>query len=224
MKSQRVTRVRPTDRGKGYLFLLATLPAILLFLALQLTAQEGESEEVPTVTHKVRIATSLGVVAMELYGEDAPKAVENFITLCDSGFYDGLLFHRIYPGFLVQAGCPKTRDSASRREWGKGGASAYGAPFSDELDPRTPSFRRGYRRGVVAMANSGPNTNMSQFFILVGDASDWLPATYTIFGYVPDMTVVDSIASTPLTDVTDQGGRPATPIRILSTFVSLPGE
>lgn len=220
MNSQRTT----ADRRRFSRLLLLALLLSLSFVILQLSAQGGDESEEPTVTHKVRLATSLGVIAMELYGEDAPKAVSNFVALCDSGFYDRLLFHRVYPGLLIQAGCPKTRDSSRKGEWGSGGASTYGAPFADELDPRTPSFRRGYRRGVVAMANSGPNTNLSQFFILVEDASNWLPANYTIFGYVSDMTTVDSIAKTPLTDITDQGGRPVSPIRILSTFVSRPGE
>lgn len=209
------------------LLLFSLLPILLLSLyALDLSAEDETGDEIldPVVTHTVRMSTTHGVIEMELYGEDAPRTVKNFAALCDTGFYNGILFHRVHPGFLIQAGCPKTRDPLKRKEWGSGGESVYGGPFADELDPLTPSFKRGYRRGVVAMANSGPNTNRSQFFILLGDVHDWMPPDYTIFGYIPDMTTVDSIASVELVDLCDLGGTPASPVRILSTLVFTAGE
>ena len=198
---------------------------LLMSTALPLSAQEGDSvgtgQPVPVVTHIATLVTTLGIIEIELYGEDSPKTVKNFVGLCDSGFYDGLLVHRVHPGFLIQTGCPKTRDTALRDTWGTGGESIWGAPFASELDPRTPSAILGYRRGAVAMANSGPNTNTSQFFILLSDVDEWMPPNYTIFGYVPDMATVDAIGQTDLVDVGSMGGRPALPILIESATAAV---
>lgn len=203
--------------GPGTPWVPLFLPILCLLATVgPLSAQEdtGDRQPVPVATHIATLVTTFGEIEIELYGEDAPKTVKNFVGLCDSGFYDGLLFHRVHPGFLVQSGCPKTRDTALRSEWGTGGESIWGAPFASEIDPRTPSARLGYRRGAVAMANNGPNTNTSQFFILLSDVDEWMPPTYTIFGYVPDMAVVDAIGETDLVDVGTMGGRPALPILI----------
>ena len=192
----------------------------LVPLSAQSPQDTAEVQPVPVATHIATLVTTFGEIEIELYGEDAPKTVKNFVGLCDSGFYDGLLFHRVHPGFLIQSGCPKTRDTALRSEWGTGGTSIWGAPFASEIDPRTPSALLGYRRGAVAMANNGPNTNTSQFFILLSDVDEWMPPTYTIFGYVPDMTVVDAIGETDLVDVGTMGGRPALPILIETATAS----
>ncbi len=121
------------------------------------------------------IKTEKGDIALELYSNDAPKTVMNFATLAKNGYYDNLTFHRVEPGFVIQGGDPNGN--------GTGGASIYGAKFEDELNPSTASYKAGYKEGVLAMANSGPNTNGSQFFIMLKD-NETLPKNYTIFGRV----------------------------------------
>lgn len=127
-----------------------------------------------------------GTIKIQLYDQDAPKTVENFLKLTNSGFYDCLTFHRVAKGFVVQTGDPKGD--------GTGGQSAFGGEFADELNAKTPSYKAGYTEGVVAMANRGPNTNTSQFFITLADVSANLPKNYTIFGkVVAGMDVVQKI-------------------------------
>lgn len=123
----------------------------------------------------VLILTNKGDITLELYPNDAPKTVRNFTELARRGYYNGLTFHRVEPGFVVQGGDPKGD--------GTGGESIYGPTFEDELNPKAASYQNGYRQGVVAMANRGPNTNGSQFFILLADHPE-LPKNYTIFGRV----------------------------------------
>ena len=149
------------------------------------------------------IDTDKGAVAIELLATDAPKAVENFRLLAEHGYYDGLTFHRIVKGFMIQGGDP-TGD-------GTGGESAWGGTFADEINPDSALYRDGYRRGLLAMANSGPNTNGSQFFILQRDYP--LPPSYVIFGRVTTgMDVVDALADTPTTRGADGGmSQPTTP-------------
>jgi len=133
---------------------------------------------------KATITTAKGVIEIELYPADAPKTVTNFATLSKRGYYNNLTFHRVEPGFVIQGGDPNGN--------GTGGTSIYGAKFEDELNPNTPSYKAGYAEGVVAMANAGPNTNGSQFFIML--ANNPLPHAYTIFGKVTKgMDVVKSI-------------------------------
>ena len=149
------------------------------------------------------IDTDKGPIEIEFFATDAPKAVENFRLLAEHGYYDGLTFHRIVRGFMIQGGDP-TGD-------GTGGQSAWGDPFEDEINPDSSLYRGGYRRGLVAMANSGPNTNGSQFFILHQDYR--LPPLYVIFAHVTKgMEVVDALASTPTTMGADGGmSQPLTP-------------
>lgn len=131
-----------------------------------------------------------GDIKVELYDKDAPKTVENFLRLSKSGYYDCLTFHRIAKGFVIQGGDPTGT--------GTGGQSAFGEDFEDELDPNTPSAKEGYKHGVLAMANRGPNTNSSQFFIMLAD--NQLPHNYTIFGkVVSGLDVVDKIGAVPIT-------------------------
>jgi cyclophilin family peptidyl-prolyl cis-trans isomerase len=164
----------------------------------------------PVATHTALIQTTMGDIEVELYGEDAPKTVANFVGLADKGYYDGILFHRVIPGFVVQAGDPQTRDASKRAMWGTGGESIYGPKFADELDTAAPSYKRGYKKGVLAMANAGPNTNSSQFFIMLADNTT-LPKNYSIFGMVTKgMDVVTSIGNAPRNDA-DQ---PNVPIAI----------
>lgn len=134
--------------------------------------------------NKATITTAKGIIEIELYPSDAPKTVANFATLSKRGYYNNLTFHRVEPGFVIQGGDPNGN--------GTGGTSIYGAKFEDELNPNTPSYKAGYKEGVVAMANAGPNTNGSQFFIMLADNP--LPNAYTIFGKVTKgMEVVKKI-------------------------------
>jgi cyclophilin family peptidyl-prolyl cis-trans isomerase len=134
------------------------------------------------------IETDKGSMTIEFFESAAPKAVENFRLLAEHGYYDGLTFHRIVRGFMIQGGDPAGD--------GTSGESAWGPPFEDEIDPQSALYRGGYRRGLVAMANAGPNTNGSQFFILHQDYP--LPPNYVIFARVTDgMDVVDALADTP---------------------------
>lgn len=131
------------------------------------------------------IHTAKGDIELQLYPEDAPKTVKNFATLAKKGYYNGLTFHRVEPGFVIQGGDPNGN--------GTGGTSIFGTKFEDELSPSTQSYKDGYKEGVLAMANSGPNTNGSQFFIMLAD-NDTLPKNYTIFGKVTKgMDVVKKI-------------------------------
>ncbi|HUF48626.1 MAG TPA: peptidylprolyl isomerase [Vicinamibacterales bacterium] len=157
------------------------------------------------------IDTDKGPIEVELLPTDAPRAVENFRLLAEHGYYDGLTFHRIVEGFMIQGGDPAGD--------GTGGESAWGAPFADEIDPQSPLYRGGYVRGLVAMANAGPNTNGSQFFIMHDNYP--LPPNYVMFGRVTSgMDVVDAIAGTPTTMGSDGGrSRPLTPPVIRSVTI-----
>jgi len=131
----------------------------------------------------VKISTNKGDITLELFAADAPKTVENFITLIKKVFYDGVIFHRVISGFMIQGGDPTGT-----------GTGGPGYKFADELNSETESYKRGYLRGTVAMANAGPNTNGSQFFIMHKDYP--LPHAYTIFGRVTEgLDVVDAIAN-----------------------------
>ena len=141
------------------------------------------------------IQTNKGTIKFELLEEDAPKTTENFRLLAEKGYYDGIIFHRCINGFMIQGGDPTGT--------GRGGASAWGGKFDDEINPSSEVYKRGYKAGTVAMANAGPNTNGSQFFIMHADYP--LPPSYTKFGRVIEgQDVVDKIASAP----THPGDRP----------------
>jgi len=138
--------------------------------------------------------TSEGPIEIELFTDDAPKTVENFTTLATDGFYDGLTFHRVIPDFMVQAGCP--------RGDGTGGP---GYQFDDEQSGHPVA------RGALAMANAGPNTNGSQFFIVTAGECPWLDGKHTVFGRVTDgLEVVDRISLVER----DRRDRPHNPITI----------
>ena len=149
------------------------------------------------------LETERGTIEIEFFTRASPKAVENFRLLAEHGYYDGLTFHRIVKGFMIQGGDPDGN--------GRGGESAWGGFFADEIDRESEIYLRGYRRGVVAMANAGPNTNGSQFFILHQDYP--LPPNYVIFArVVRGIEVVDALADTPTTLGADGGmSRPVTP-------------
>jgi cyclophilin family peptidyl-prolyl cis-trans isomerase len=152
------------------------------------------------------IETDKGEIELEFLPMDAPKAVENFRLLAERGYYDNLTFHRIVKGFMIQGGDPSGD--------GTGGESAWGGTFEDEINPDSPTYRDGYRRGVVAMANAGPNTNGSQFFIMHQDYPQ--PPAYVIVARVTKgMEIVDALADTPTTRGPDGGmSQPLTPPRM----------
>ena len=152
------------------------------------------------------IQTNHGTIRFELLESDAPKTTENFITLAERGYYDGVIFHRVIKGFMIQGGDPTGT--------GRGGESAWGGRFNDEIDPSSAIYQRGYKKGTVAMANAGPNTNGSQFFIMHADYP--LPPSYTIFGRVSDgLDVVDAIGASQ----TDRNDRPASEVKIVSVTI-----
>ena len=136
--------------------------------------------------------TSEGSIEIELFPEDAPKTVANFTKLATDGFYDGLIFHRVIPDFMIQGGCPEGI-----------GTGGPGYSFEDEFNDHK------IVRGALAMANSGPNTNGSQFFIVTADACPWLDGKHTVFGQVTaGLDVVDAICASDR----DGQDRPRTPV------------
>ena len=140
------------------------------------------------------MTTNHGPITFELFDEDAPETVGNFRTLARKGFYDGLSFHRIIRDFMIQGGCPQGT-----------GTGGPGYQFDDEIN------RHKVVRGALAMANAGPNTNGSQFFIVTTDAAPWLDGKHTVFGRVTSgMEVVDALEGLP----TDGGDRPREDARI----------
>ena len=145
------------------------------------------------MTHAT-LHTTHGAIQLELFDEDAPKTVRNFVTLAGDGFYDGITFHRLIPDFMIQGGCP--------RGDGTGGP---GYEFEDE-----PNDHR-VVRGALAMANRGPDTNGSQFFIVTAESCPWLDGKHTVFGQVEaGMDVVDAISELPR----DASDRPREPVAI----------
>jgi peptidyl-prolyl cis-trans isomerase B (cyclophilin B) len=124
--------------------------------------------------------TSAGPIEVEFFDADAPKTVENFRKLAGDGFYDGLIFHRVIPDFMIQGGCPEGT-----------GTGGPGYTFEDEFNQHK------IERGALAMANAGPNTNGSQFFIVTVDAAPWLDGKHTVFGRITDgMDAIDAIEGT----------------------------
>jgi len=140
------------------------------------------------------MTTNHGDIVIELFDDDAPKTVENFRKLAADGYYDGLIFHRVIPDFMVQGGCPQGT-----------GTGGPGYTFEDEINDHKVA------RGALAMANAGPNTNGSQFFIVTTQEAPWLDGKHTVFGEVTSgMDVVDAIGELP----TDGRDRPQQEARI----------
>jgi len=138
--------------------------------------------------------TTAGPIELQLFDEDAPKTVENFRKLASESFYDGIIFHRIIHDFMIQGGCPQGT-----------GTGGPGYTFEDEFNANK------IVRGALAMANSGPNTNGSQFFIVTKDAAPWLDGKHTVFGQVASgMETVDAIEGMP----TGRNDRPKNPPKI----------
>jgi peptidyl-prolyl cis-trans isomerase B (cyclophilin B) len=143
------------------------------------------------------IHTNHGAIEVELFDEDAPKTVENFTTLARKGFYDGVTFHRVIPDFMIQGGDPTGT-----------GSGGPGYQFEDEANDHSVV------RGALAMANAGPNTNGSQFFVVTAEAASWLDGKHTVFGRVTSgMDVVDKISKLPR-DARDKPREDATMERV----------
>ena len=140
--------------------------------------------------------TTLGTIALEFFDDDAPKTVANFKKLATDGFYDGIIFHRVISDFMIQGGCPQGS-----------GTGGPGYTFEDEFNSHKVA------RGALAMANAGPNTNGSQFFIVTADSAPWLDGRHTVFGQVTaGMDAVDAIEGLP----TSAQDRPVEPPSIES--------
>ena len=140
---------------------------------------------------KATLQTNAGPIIVEFFDDDAPKTVENFRKLAGEGFYDGLIFHRVIPDFMVQGGCPQGT-----------GTGGPGYNFDDEFNDHKVV------RGALAMANAGPNTNGSQFFIVTTPAAPWLDGKHTVFGEVIEgMDMVDAIEAPRPTPATSRSSR-----------------
>jgi cyclophilin family peptidyl-prolyl cis-trans isomerase len=164
----------------------------------------------PTPTQEISenttatIKTGKGDIEIMFYIKDAPNTVANFVKLANQGFYNGVIFHRVIKGFMIQGGDPTGT--------GRGGP---GYQFADELNPSSQSYQAGYKKGVVAMANSGPDTNGSQFFIMLEDYP--LDRNYTIFGKVAKgQEVVDEIGNAQ----TGANDRPVDPVKMTSVIIN----
>ena len=178
--------------------------ALLVAVAAMMILAETGSAQMPKTEVPIRLETNnfvtlettLGKMTLELYRDVAPAHADSFLSLTKKGFYNNIIFHRIIDGFMIQGGDPTGT-----------GTGGPGYKFADELDASTASYKTGYVRGTVAMANAGPNTNGSQFFIMHKDMA--LPHSYTIFGKViSGMDVVDAIAATQV----DGNDKPLSPI------------
>lgn len=152
------------------------------------------------------IETNKGTIRVELLEDAAPKTTENFRLLAERGYYDGIIFHRVIKGFMIQGGDPQGS--------GRGGESAWGGKFADEINASSALYQGPYEAGTLAMANAGPNTNGSQFFIMHVDYP--LPPNYTKFGKVIEgQDVVNQIATSP----TDRNDKPTSPITMTKVSI-----
>ncbi len=189
------------------------------------TAEPSLTPAASIVTHIAKMKTSFGTMEFELYGEDAPLAVENFVLLSRRGYYNRTQFHRVAREFMIQGGDRNTRFNSRRDEWGKGGESGFnnGEPFADEIG-ETPAMQRGYLRGTLAMANKRrPETNTSQFFVCLRTLPELNKnKIYTIFGQLKaGFDVLDSIGSVEITPVRSEvDGLPVEPVRIRSISIT----
>jgi len=170
--------------------------------------KDQNKDEKNIMDYIITLETTKGEIKFRTFSNSAPNTVKNFVDLANKDFYDGIIFHRVIDGFMIQGGDPTGT--------GRGGP---GYTFDDEIDPNSELYRKGYVKGVVAMANAGPNTQGSQFFIMTEDYP--LPPLYTIFGEViSGQEVVDAISLVER-DVND---RPLADVIIKDVLVSEPVE
>src|SRR6266852_4699398 len=165
----------------------------------------GRYDQMPNRT--ATIETNKGTIKFELLEDEAPKTTENFRLLAEKGYYDGVIFHRCIKGFMIQGGDPDGT--------GRGGQSAWGGRFADEINPSSEVYQRGYKAGTVAMANAGPNTNGSQFFIMHVDYP--LPPSYTICGRV---TAGEDVVNAIATSDTARDDSPVSEVKMEKVSVS----
>lgn len=155
------------------------------------------------------IETNKGTIRFELLEDQAPRTTENFILLANKKYYDGVIFHRVIKNFMIQGGDPLGE--------GYGGESAWGGKFDDEINRESDLYKGGYEKGTVAMANAGPDTNGSQFFIMHIDYP--LPPSYTKFGRLTEgQNVVDSIAEVQ----TNERDKPLEPVVMERVYIEEP--
>jgi cyclophilin family peptidyl-prolyl cis-trans isomerase len=176
----------------------APAPAAPEAVPVEETGDHPAAAEVLLLTgkHVVTLKTSMGDIVLELDADKAQKTVTNFVQLSKVGYYNGLTFHRVIPDFMIQGGDPNGD--------GTGGTSIFGETFEDEPNDLQ------IVRGTIAMANRGPNTNGSQFFIVTGPALPWLQGRHTVFGRVlSGMEIVDAISTVP---TQGENGLPFTPV------------
>ena len=164
----------------------------ILGTIVQTACSQKEEGSMPMKGNDVAVVeTSMGTIEIELYTTQTPKTVKNFVGLAEQGKYDGLIFHRVIDGFMIQGGDPDGT--------GRGGESIYGGPFEDEFVKTLTHSAP----GMLSMANRGPNTNTSQFFITLAP-TPWLDGKHTIFGKViGGMDIVEAIGKVPVSKVTD---------------------
>lgn len=180
---------------------IATIVGLIM---LNKNDTSGSDERAPSKTSSVTLTTNFGDIAFQTLDTDAPETVVNFVKLAREEFYDGLTFHRVIDGFMIQGGDPNGD-----------GTGGPGYTFEDEINASSSVYQEGYKKGIVAMANRGPNTNGSQFFIMLNDTP--LPPQYTIFGKVTmGQNVVDAIGKVK----TDERDKPLEPVIIEKVAVS----
>jgi len=193
---------------------LSRFAVTTMVLAATAASACGPSDVNPKVPHGAKssggghavIETDRGAIELKFLEAEAPRAVENFRLLAEHHYYDSLTFHRIIPGFMIQGGDPNGD--------GTGGQSAWGPEFPDEIKLDSALYRGGYKRGLVAMANRGPDTNGSQFFIMHQDYD--LKPNYVLFAWVTKgLDIVDALASVP----TSSDDRPLTPVVIKTVTI-----
>ena len=172
---------------------------ILIVGGYLLLTMDKTSDNVISLNPIAVVETNKGNFEFELYQDDAPNTVANFIKLTNQKFYDNLIFHRVVSGFVIQGGDPNGN-----------GTGGPGYSFADELNPSAKSYQEGYVKGAVAMANSGPNTNGSQWFVTLADLPQ-LPKNYSIFGrVVSGQDVVDAIGLVAV----NESDSPISPVEI----------
>ena len=163
---------------------------VLIFIVILFIIPSSKNPKSSSSNPMATIETTVGTITVELFKNDAPKTVENFITLASQGFYDGTLFHRVIKNFMIQSGDPNTKTDS--KDWTKHGTGGPGYAFDDEFNAHKVV------RGALAMANAGPNTNGSQFFIVTAESAPWLDGKHTVFGQVTSgYDVVQKIENTP---------------------------
>ncbi len=173
---------------------------VLVLLAVGFWLSTGDTKQEDVIinsTNEVKtmqaiLHTTKGDITIELFNKQAPNTVANFTKLASEGFYDGIKFHRVIKGFMIQGGDPLTKDDSKMAMWGTGGP---GYKFADEIGPNNKNDV-----GTISMANAGPNTNGSQFFINVG-ANNFLDSKHTVFGKVVSgmevVSAIENVATTP---------------------------